>query len=157
MKIKRVSGFTLTEMLIVLAISTIVVGLAFAIISLFSKNVGHIQNNYQSSTENHLFQNQLTIDFNRYHKIVYNNIEEELKFISPLDSIVYKFDENLVIRGLDTILKTKFRKELFYSGDEVSHGSIDAIKLFFTKTPNQNYIFIYKENDAFSYLGGHGN
>jgi len=145
MRIKRVSGFTLTEMLIVLAISTIVVGLAFAIISLFSKNVRHIQNNYQSTTENHLFQNQLAIDFNRYHKIVYHNIEEELKFISPLDSVVYKFNDEIVLRGLDTILKTNYRKELFFSGDNASHGSIDAIKLFFTKTPNQYYILSIKK------------
>jgi len=151
MKIKKVPSFTLTEMLIVLAISTIVVGLAFAIISLFSKNVRLIQNNYQSSTEMQLFSQQITLDFNRYHQIDYNNLSKELKFSTPLDSVIYKFEEEFVIRDLDTISKAGFNKEFFFLGEQVSSGNIDAMKL---NTSNNNQLFIYKENDGYSYLNG---
>ncbi len=151
MNIKKVPGFTLTEMLIVLAISTIVVGLAFTIITLFSKNVRLIQNNYQSTTNTHLFNQQLALDFNRYPTINYNNLEEELVFKSPLDSVRYKFLEECVLRDLDTLIKTTYQKQFFFSGEKVSLGKIDAIKLI---VPTNKQLFIYKENDAFSYLNG---
>jgi len=151
MRIEKVSGFTLTEMLIVLAISTIVVGLAFSIISLFSKNVRLIQNNYQNTTETNLFSQQLALDFNRYHRIKYNNMEDELKLKTTLDSVVYKFEDEWVLRDLDTILKRNVNKELFFLGEKVNAGSIDAVKLI---TSNKNQIFIYKENDGYSYLNG---
>jgi len=151
MKIKKVSGFTLTEMLIVLAISTIVVGLAFAIISLFSKNVRLIQNNYQSSTKTLLFKQQIAIDFNVYHNISFNDLTKELKFKSPLDSIVYKFKGEMILRNLDTISKIEFQKQFYFYGDEVVSGNIDAIKL---TASTKKQLFIYKENDAYSYLNG---
>ena len=63
----------------------------------------------------------------------------------------YKFEEGIVLRDEDTISKVGFKKEFFFLGEQVSLGNIDAIKL---STTNNNQLFIYKENDSYSYLNG---
>jgi len=154
---KKIPAFTLTEMLIVLAISTIVAGLAFTIISLFGRNIHAIENNYSVSTKRNLFEQQITIDFNRYHTISYDNQKDELNLKTPLDSIVYKFDEGVVIRNLDTLLSQKNLKKVYFSGKEIKKGDIDAIEIIFTENQKHTSIFIYKENDATFYLNENGN
>ncbi len=156
-RLNKIPAFTLTEMLVVLAISTIVVGLAFTIISLFSRNIQLIQNNYSSSTKLSLLEDQLTIDFNRFHVISYNDATGQLSLKNPIDSIVYSFDESIILRGLDTVLKTKNNKKIYLSGNEVKNGWIDAIKIAINKREKENHLFIYKENDAYQYITNYGN
>ncbi len=155
MKIKKTPAFTLTEMLIVLAISAIVAGLAFTIISLFTRNVHHIQQNYSVSTKVRLFQEQLSLDFNRFHSITYRNGLSQLELKTPLDSITYYFTENAIIRNTDTILKSNYKKEFFSFGIATKQGNVDAIKL--TLEATNVPVFIFKQNDATSYLENNGN
>jgi len=155
MKIKKTPAFTLTEMLIVLAISAIVAGLAFTIISLFTRNVHHIQQNYSVSTKAHLFQEQLSLDFNRFHSISYRNGLSQLQLKTPLDSITYHFTENAIIRNTDTILKSNFKIEFFNFGIATEKGKVDAIKLILEATNAP--LFIFKQNDATSFLENDGN
>lgn len=155
MKIKKIHAFTLTEMLIVLAISAIVAGLAFTIISLFTRNVHHIQENYSVSTKAHLFQEQLSLDYNRFHSISYRKDLSQLELKTPLDSITYHFTENAIIRNTDTILKSNYKTAFFSFGIATKQGNVDAIKLTLeaTKVP----LFIFKQNDATSFLENDGN
>lgn len=154
---KKIPAFTLTEMLIVLAISTIIAGLAFTIISLFGRNIQAIENNYSLSTELNLFEQQMTIDFNRFHTVSYNINRDELSLKTPLDSIVYKFDEGFTLRNLDTLLSQKMIKKLYFSGKEIKEGEIDAVEFKLTENQKNSSVFIYKENDATFYLNENGN
>ena len=155
MRINKVNAFTLTEMLIVLVISAIIAGLAFTIINLFSRNLYHIQKNYTVSTKAHLLQEQLSLDFNKYHSISYRKELSQLLLKTPLDSITYHFTERVIIRNTDTLLKSNVKKSLFNHGIETQQGNIDAIKLTFTTTKIS--YFIFKQNDATSYLKNDGN
>lgn len=155
--LRKIPAFTLTEMLVVLAISTIVVGLALSIISLFGKNVQLIQNNYSNSTRLNLFENQITLDFNQFHTIIYDPNDNSILLKTPLDSISYTFNENYIIRDLDTILNKKNTRTMYLLGDKIHEGRIDALKVELGEDKVSTFIFIYKENDANHYLGQYGN
>ncbi len=149
---KKIKSFTLTEMLIVLAITTIVAGLAFTIITLFGRNIGLIQNNYNQSAQLNLLEQQLTIDFNKFHNISYNLGSEILEMKTPLDSITYLFSEDTILRNLDTLVTKKYSKTFLYKGSETGQGGIDALKIEFNEGEKHTFLFFYKEMDAFQYI-----
>ena len=153
---RKIPAFTLVEMLVVLAITAIVAGLAFTIIALFSRNMQHIESNFSKGTERNLFQDRLMVDFNRYPTIHYDPMERTLTFKNPLDSIQYLWEQNETLRGTDTLLREPVDLELFYAGERMERGTVDAIMVTFGETEN-DYIFIFRENDAFGKIGTHGN
>ncbi|WP_339609481.1 prepilin-type N-terminal cleavage/methylation domain-containing protein [uncultured Planktosalinus sp.] len=157
MEIKKAPSFTLTEMLIVLAISVIVVGLAFAVLQFVNKNIYDIQNNYSESTTTRLIEQQITVDFNKYHNIFYNEVADELVFKTPLDSITYNFKDDIVYRSSDTLFYGGYINELFMTGDPIQTGKVDALKIIFKDRKTPTSIFIYKDNDASFYLVENGN
>lgn len=152
---RKIPAFTLVEMLVVLAITAIVAGLAFTIITLFSRNMQHIESNFNKGTERNLFRDQLMVDFNRYHTIHYDPMEMTLTFKNPLDSIQYLWEENETLRETDTLLREPMDLELFYAGERVERGAVDALKVSFGDREN-DYIFIFRENDAFGKIGADG-
>jgi prepilin-type N-terminal cleavage/methylation domain-containing protein len=153
---KKIPAFTLTEMLLVLAITAIIAGLAFAIITLFTKNMRDIEKNYSKSTYLGLFTDQLALDFNRFHTIEYNQSDRELIFKNPLDSVRYLWVENLVMRETDTVLDLPSGLELYNLGDKVENGNIDAIKIILEEK-DLEYIFLFQLKDAYGQIKENGN
>lgn len=144
-------------MLIVLAITTIVAGMAFTILTLFGRNIGLIQNNYAQSTQINLLEQQLTVDFNKFHEIKYHSETETLVFKTPLDSVIYTFSEESILRAKDTVSVNAFSKSFFYNGSEVDTGWVDALKIELKEGEGQPFLFIYKETDALHYMRENGN
>lgn len=153
---KRIPAFTLTEMLVVLAITAIIAGLAFAIITLFTKSMRSIENNYSRSTERSLFTDQLTVDFNRYPTIEFDPLARELIFKNPLDSVSYSWEENWVLRAGDTLIDIQTKLELYNRGDRIDAGITDGIKIRFGEKNNEDYIFIFQSKDAYSQIKENG-
>ncbi len=153
---KKIPAFTLTEMLLVLAITAIIAGLAFAIITLFTKNMGDIEKNYTKSTYLGLFTDQLNLDFNRFHTIEYNQSDRELTFKNPLDSVRYLWEENWVLRGTDTVLNMPSGLELYNQGEKVESGNTDAIKIIFGEE-EEDFIFLFHIKDAYGQIKENGN
>ncbi len=152
---KKIPAFTLTEMLVVLAVTAIVAGLAFAIITLFTKNMQSIENNYSKGTKRSLFTDQLTVDFNRYHTIGFDPLGRELTFKNSLDSVSYIWEENWVLREKDTVLDLLTDIELYNSGEKVEAGNMDAIKINFGEKKG-DFIFIFQSKDAYSQIKENG-
>lgn len=154
-KLSKIPAFTLTELLVAMAIAAIVIGLASSILNLFFKNIQSIQSNYSDNTEINLLEQQLTVDFNKYHTIAHDYNTAILYLKNELDSISYSFQEGFILRNEDTILSKNYSKQLLYQGTTRIAGSIDALKLEFEE--NNTFIFCYKENDAFDQLIIYGN
>ena len=148
----KIKAFTLSEMIIVLILTSIVVGLAFSVLSLVQKHMFSIQQNYNKTTELNMLEVALHLDFNRYSKVNYNNLENEIKFISPIDSISYKFYENMIIKETDTFNIQLQNKMFFFDGETVANGKMDALKLLTSKDFQNQVLFIYKKNDASNYM-----
>lgn len=152
----KIPSFTLTEMMVTLAISSIVAGLAFTIVTLFTYNIEIISENYSQKNKLQLLESQLLVEFSTYPEVRLKSSEDKIVFSSPIDSIFYKVSDSLLIRESDTLLKTPFTANYFYSGVRVKSGLIDAVKLV-TDNPNIPYLFISKKQDAIASMITDGN
>ena len=147
--IKKLSAFTLAEMIVVLILTTIVVGLAFTILNLVQKQMLSAQKNYSIHSELNLLKQSLWIDINRYTSAEYRN--QTLKFYSEVDSVSYDLHENYITKNMDTFNIKIDSKSFFYKGQPISNGALDAMK-FFTPKDKNPILFIYKQNDATAYM-----
>ena len=149
---KKIPAFTLSEMVVVLILTSIVVGLAFSVLTLVQKHMQTIQNNFSLNTEINKLEQSLWLDFNRYNKIVFDNREDKLVFSTAIDSIVYKINENYIVRDIDTFNIQFSRKTLFFDGNTTTKGTIDAIKLETSKPFQSQHLFVFKQNDATQFM-----
>lgn len=99
-----------------------------------------------------LLEQHLMVDFNKFHDISYNPSIGMLTLKTPLDSILYTFDESFLLRNKDTILSSNYTKELYYTGETKQNGSIDALKLTIGDKGSEQFLFINKTNAANQYL-----
>lgn len=153
---KKITSFTLPEILVILLISAIVVGLAFSVLHLVQQNYNSIRKNYRISTEVQHLQQQLNLDFNRYRKITFNKDQQTLNFSHQLDSVFYSFKDDIIFRKKDTIALVAEEFIFYFNGLEVSSGPIDALKLRIGGEA-KTQLFIYKVNDAKTYVTANGN
>ncbi len=139
-------------MVVVIILTSLVVGIAFSVLSLVQKNMFSIKQNFNNNTELSKLEQALWIDFNSYSRITYNAIEDELIFISELDSTSYRFTNNYIIKESDTLSIQLKDKLFFLNGDKTENDELDAIKLETQKTFQRQQIFVYKVNDANLYM-----
>lgn len=152
---KKIKSFTLSEMVVVLIITTIVVGLAFSVLNLVQRHMKGIQQNFTNKTELQKLEQILYLDFNRFPNIEYNEVEDKLTFKSELEETVYQFRSNLILKENDTFNVSIQNKKLFFNGSHVNKGSIDAIKIVSAKEYRNSTLFIFKINDATHFVN-HG-
>jgi prepilin-type N-terminal cleavage/methylation domain-containing protein len=151
MKIK-VHGFTLNEMVIVLIISTIVIGMAFSVLSMVQRHMWSIQNNFSLNTELNRLEQALWIDINRYNAIRYNGIENELQFKSAIDSTVYQFKSDYVLKDRDTFHIIIEAQTFYFNGTVTNSKKVDAFRLELPKQYQNKSLFIFKHNDATQFI-----
>lgn len=145
---KKIQAFTLSEMIVVLILTSILVGLAFSVLGLVQKQMLAIQENYNKSLEINKLETSLWLDFNRYSKIEYDTLENELKFSTALDSVTYQFLDNKIVKAQDTFAIQIQENKYYFEGNIINNGQIDAIKLETSKDFQNQQSFIFKQNDA---------
>ncbi len=148
---KKVNAFTLSEMLVVLLLTIIVVGLAFSVLGLVQGQMWDIQNNYEEKTNDNLLKQALWVDFNSNTNATFSSKQATLSFNNEIDGKVYRFYEGYVLRNDDT-LRTDFKiSKIFYKGVEVSEGFVDALELAkFDEVPK--ILFVHKKNTATDFM-----
>ena len=151
MKIK-VRAFTLNEMVIVMIISAVVIGLAFTVLSLVQRHMLSIQQNLSLNTEFNRLEQALWIDTNKYNTINYNETEMTLKFKTAIDSTIYQLKPKYIVKDKDTFNIIIEERTVFFNGNKVSNGKIDAIQLKLPKPYKDQSIFVYKHNDASQFV-----
>ncbi len=149
MQIKhKIQAFTLHEMIVVIILTSLIVGMAFSVLSLVQKHMHGIQNNFNKNTELNILEESLWLDFNRYFKIKYNAFEDVLIFVTEMDSVKYQFTETYIIKHTDTFNIQLQQKTFYFDGNSVQKGQVDAIKLETSKDMQNQSLFIFKQNDA---------
>ncbi|MEP5340006.1 MAG: prepilin-type N-terminal cleavage/methylation domain-containing protein [Algibacter sp.] len=148
----KIQAFTLSEMIVVLILTSIIVGMAFSVLTLVQKHMNSIQINFNKNTELNKLEQTLSLDFNRYNDVRYKPYEDALIFASEIDSITYVFTNKYIVTKLDTFNIDIERKIFFFDGEKVEIGNIDAIKLETSKTFRNQPLFIFKKNDATLFL-----
>ncbi|WP_344787343.1 prepilin-type N-terminal cleavage/methylation domain-containing protein [Postechiella marina] len=148
----KIKAFTLSEMVVVIIITSIVVGIAFAVLQLVQKHMRGIKYNFSENTVINTFEQSLWVDFNKYSKIKYNKKEDALIFASEIDSTIYKFENDYILKRRDTFNIQIQNKAFFFDGNKIEKGQVDALKLEGSKSfPNQR-LFIFKRNSATSFM-----
>lgn len=143
----KLKSFTLSELIVVMIITAIVVGMAFSVLRIVQKQIHAIQKNFEKTSTLVLFEQKLWQDFNEPRTIIYDSNKQALLMTSEIDTITYLFSEKYSMRNLDTIKLKIVPQKAFYRGKETTSGSIDA--LFVTaETELPGYqIFVSKKND----------
>lgn len=144
----KVKSFTLSELLIVMIITAIVVGMAFSVLRLVQKQIHTIQTNFDKTSTLALFEQKLWQDFNEPHGITYNEQKQLLLMLSEIDTVTYSFRDKYVLRNTDTIPLQLSIQKIFFNGKEVQNGSVDAIKISAATTLTDYEIFVSKKNDV---------
>lgn len=147
-KTKKIPAYTLSEMIVVLLLTTIVVGLAFSVLQLVQKQIRFIQTNWEKTTEIRKLEQSLSLDFNRYHQIRYNPNEKRISFKNVVDSTFYQIRDSLFISEKDTFQVRVNSIQFYRHGQEVLEGKMDAIKLKTHKDFQEKEIFVFRINTA---------
>ena len=148
----KVHAFTLSELSIVLLLSSVVVGLAFTVLGLVQKQMGAIQANFNQTLQVTTLETELWLNFNRYPNISYNSATQTMVLKNELDSVTYTFSESYMIKERDTLSVPIKRKQFYFDGIEVTSNAIDAMKLTTTNAFQQRTLFVYVKNDATVYM-----
>lgn len=144
----KVKSFTLSEMLVVLIITAIVVGMAFSVLTLVRKQVNILKLNSEEETEIELLKTKLFIDFNSFSEVNYSE-NKQIFFKNEIDSTFYIIKDNFIIENLDTLTTKLNSVKIFYKNKIVTQGRIDAIEIEIEKNKKtKESIFIFKMNDA---------
>ncbi|PWK20023.1 type II secretion system protein [Xanthomarina spongicola] len=151
-KFNKIKAFTLSEIIVVLILTSIVVALAFSVLSLVQKHMRSIEENLKEHTIINKLEVSLSLDFNRFSKINYNDMEQELRFYNEIDTIQYQFNSDYIVKELDTFKIQLQNKKLYFEGEPKQNGNIDAIKLTISNNNSNKFIFVYKQNDATSFI-----
>lgn len=149
--IRKIHAFTLSEMLVVLVISSIVISLAFVTLTLVQKQVSVIKNNFNERQEIQFLERILWHDFNSY-SVEYHKQSDTFFLKNSIDSIQYVLNDTFVVRNNDTLAVSIKNKQLFLDGSQVQDGIIDAIRLETNTNFRNNLVFVYKFKDASNYL-----
>ncbi len=150
MKIKKIEAFTLSELLVVLIISSIVISLTFTILGLVQKQVKEIQSNFNDQQEIQLLERVLTNDMNT-HKVLLTK-EKGLILYNSIDTISYEFGSNYILRKKDTFHLKTIEKKFLLENTAVTSKLIDGIHLKFNQSFSSKNIFVFKTKDAAHYM-----
>lgn len=152
----KVKSFTLSEVLVTMIITVIVVGLAFTVLDLVRKQILVIQKNYDRTTELAFFKQRIWLDFNKNNDIIFSPIENQIVLKSELDTICYNFKGDFVLRNKDTLMTKIKIEKLFFQGTEINQGTIDAITFLEEKEAADSHFFVFKDNDATLFMNKDG-
>lgn len=145
---KKLNSFTLSEMLVVLIITAIVVGLAFSVLSIVRRQVHKLQSDTDQRVKYDMLKSKLFLDFNKYPN-AYLSGDDTFLFKSEIDSTIYIIKDNQIVSNQDTLIKNVKEAQFFYKNSQVEKGKIDAIKFIIEeKREVFKSIFVYKYNDA---------
>tara|TARA_R110002033_G_scaffold169674_4_gene210782 strand:+ start:4463 stop:4924 length:462 start_codon:yes stop_codon:yes gene_type:complete len=151
MKNEKVKAFTLSELLVVLVISSIVISLTFIVLGLVQKQIAQIQQGYQDQQEIVLLKRVLLKDINT-HDVFFEAKENRLFCYSSKDTIQYSLEPNYILREKDTFKLKLKEKQFLLDNQIVKKDWIDAIHLEFDQSFTAKKIFLYKIKDAAHYL-----
>ncbi|WP_036384483.1 type II secretion system protein J [Muricauda sp. MAR_2010_75] len=148
---KKIKAFTLNEMLVVLLITSLVVGMAFSVLRLVQQQMDGLTHNYEKSTELNLLRQSLWIDFNQCDGVWFDATEQKFLFVNELKRVTYQFRDKYVIKERDTFFIPIDEKRIYFKGEGTKSGEIDALDLR-TSKEGGGRIFVFKKNASTSYV-----
>ena len=138
--------------MVVLAITTIVVGMAFSVLNLVQRQMGTIKDIYEVKLEANKLRQSLWIDFNRYSYAHFDDKKGQLYFSNELEEMNYTIREDKIFTERDTFYVQLEHKAFYFKNQEREIGEIDAIELKTSKETGHQQIFVFKDNAPATYI-----
>ncbi len=144
-------------MLVVLIITSLVVGLAFSVLQLVQKQMHGMEIHYEQRTEINRLRQALWLDMNICDRAYFDPVQNQLILSTNARDLRYKFLSNHIIREIDTFQFRAYSWEVYFENKMPINNEIDAIQLnlkpkiqnFKLQTPD---LFVYKTNSATTYM-----
>ena len=133
-------------MMIVLAITAIVVGMAFSVLNLVQKQMGSIGAIYAVKLEANKLRQSLWVDFNRYAYVHFDDGKGQLHFSNAFEEKIYTLEEDRFITERDTFAIQLDSKIFYFNNVPRQSGEIDAIELKTSKASGHQQLFVFKKN-----------
>ncbi|WP_133671104.1 hypothetical protein [Maribacter caenipelagi] len=150
-KLNKIKAFSLQEMMVVLVITTVVVGMAFAVLNLVQRQMGSIETIYAIKTDINQLRQSLWIDFSRYDFIVVDQKNNKILLSNELEGRQYEILNGNSIRTEN--LEMEFESIAYYfDNQKVVQGEIDAISIVTSKDTGHQEIFVFKQNTPVTYI-----
>ena len=144
----RLPAFSLQEMMVVLCITVIVVALAFSVLQLVQRQMHGINAGLDSSTKINLMEQGIWNDLYQASETHYDSKRSTLLFSNEIKKVSYSFGEAAIIRNSDTLYRGAYELRLFWNGEEIQAGRLDAIGLVIEPTKRGSKIFAFKRHTA---------
>jgi type II secretory pathway component PulJ len=150
-KPNKIKAFSLQEMMVVLVITTVVVGMAFAVLNLVQRQMGSIETIYAIKTDINQLRQFLWIDFSRYDYIAVDQKSNQILFSNELEGRQYEIINGNSIRTEN--LEMEFESiEYYFDNQKVVQGEIDAISIITSKDTGHQEVFVFKQNTPVTYI-----
>ena len=143
---KKLKSFTLSELIVVMIITGIVVGLAFSVLRIVQKQISVISKDNEKAVQVVFLEEMLWHDFNQM-QTVRSLGPDRLIMKSEIDSVTYHFQETVVLRNNDTIRVKAVIDDVFYETLKSNPGEIDAVAVSCESEIKGYKIFVFKKND----------
>lgn len=144
----KIKAFTLSEVLVVLVITSIVVGIAFAVLRLVTLQLNAIQTTYARSIEVAKFKQRLLYDFDAAATVVWDLENQQLEITTPSAYITYEVFPEYVLRDTDTLAFKVQNIDFYYQGDTVEEGRIDGMHVQLEMAKKQTQFFVSRRSGA---------
>ena len=138
-------------MMVVLVITTVVVGMAFAVLNLVQRQIGSIEIIYAIKTDINQLRQSLWIDFSRYDYIAVDQKSNKIMLSNELERRQYEIINGNSIRTEN--LEMEFESIAYYfDNQKVVQGEIDAISIITSKDTGHQEVFVFKQNTPVTYI-----
>jgi len=130
-KHSKISAFTLSEMMVVLVITSIVVGIAFSVLTLVTKQFKAIEHSYDLQTQLTMFKEQLALDFETNEGL-----------------LQYNFEDSQIIRAQDRFSLSYNDMNFYFQGVERKNGLVDAMSVTIKLPGKPIHVFVQRRASA---------
>lgn len=145
---KKIESFTLSEVLVVLVVTAIVVAIAFSVLRLTTQQYAAINARYKERAEIQKLEQRLYTDINTMNEVSWNAKERKLLVKNKERSVTYDWTTDYLIRNTDTVSYNTKEIRLFYKGVEVGEGVIDGLEIELLRTGQPIRLFVSRKLDA---------
>jgi hypothetical protein len=137
-------------MMVVLIITSVVVGMAFAVLNLVQRQMNGIQNIYEVKNDIVGMRQSLWMDFSKANTVYFDGKRQELYFNNGIGERKYAVSDSLLV-GANVALAIE-TIDFFFENQKVTQGEVDALSIKTTKDTGNAEIFVFKRNTPTTYM-----
>lgn len=145
----KIDAFTLSEVLIVLVITSIVVTIAFSVLRLVTNQYIAMNKGYERQVEVLRIKQQLIVDLDTAYQTFLNEEGQQLLITNSTEhTFMYEWNAPYLIRDGDTLTSNFNSITGFLKGEKIDAATCDAIDISLNYKGKFTKVFVSRKQDA---------